>query len=120
MSTAIVVENLSKSYLLKHRLGQSPAYRTLRETLTDSAARLGRLLRSGSGRAEESEELFWALRDVSFTAGEGERVAIIGRNGAGKATLLKLLSRITEPTSGSIRIRGRLSGLLEVGPGFLR
>src|SRR5437588_9342582 len=118
MSAAIVVENLSKSYLLKHRLGQTPAYRTLREALTDSVARFGRLLHGGDGRAGESKELFWALRDVSFVVEEGERVAIIGRNGAGKTTLLKLLSRITGPTSGTLRIRGRLSSLLEVGTGF--
>src|SRR5437588_1574983 len=118
MGAAVVVENLSKSYLLKHRLGRTPAYRTLREAVTDTAARLGRVLRGRNGDAGESEELFWALRDVSFVVEEGERVAIIGRNGAGKTTLLKLLSRITEPTSGSIRIRGRLSGLLEVGTGF--
>ncbi len=60
----------------------------------------------------------WALRDVSFEVQEGESVGIIGNNGAGKSTLLKLLSRITAPTSGEIRIRGRLSALIEVGSGF--
>src|SRR5271163_28002 len=60
----------------------------------------------------------WALRDVSFEVEEGESVGIIGNNGAGKSTLLKLLSRITAPTSGELRIRGRLSALIEVGSGF--
>jgi ABC-type polysaccharide/polyol phosphate transport system ATPase subunit len=60
----------------------------------------------------------WALRDVSFEVQEGESLGIIGNNGAGKSTLLKLLSRITAPTSGEIRIRGRLSALIEVGSGF--
>jgi ABC-type polysaccharide/polyol phosphate transport system ATPase subunit len=60
----------------------------------------------------------WALRDVSFEVQEGESLGIIGNNGAGKSTLLKLLSRITAPTLGEIRIRGRLSALVEVGSGF--
>jgi len=60
----------------------------------------------------------WALRDVSFEVQEGESLGIIGNNGAGKSTLLKLLSRITAPTSGEIKIRGRLSALIEVGSGF--
>jgi ABC-type polysaccharide/polyol phosphate transport system ATPase subunit len=61
---------------------------------------------------------FWALRDVSFEVGQGEALGIIGHNGAGKSTILKLLSCITAPTSGEIRIRGRLSALIEVGSGF--
>ncbi len=61
---------------------------------------------------------FWALQGVSFTVREGEVLGIIGRNGAGKSTLLKLLSRITSPTEGIIRMRGRVSSLLEVGTGF--
>jgi lipopolysaccharide transport system ATP-binding protein len=55
---------------------------------------------------------------VSFEIKQGDRVGFIGRNGAGKSTLLKVLSRITEPTSGSIRIKGRVASLLEVGTGF--
>ena len=67
----------------------------------------------GSGSKE-----MWALRDISFEVAEGESLGIVGNNGAGKSTLLKLLSRITAPTSGEIRIRGRLSALVEVGSGF--
>ena len=61
---------------------------------------------------------FWALRDVSFRVGRGEALGIIGHNGAGKSTILKLLSGITAPTRGEITIRGRLSALIEVGSGF--
>jgi lipopolysaccharide transport system ATP-binding protein len=61
---------------------------------------------------------FRALHDVSFQLHKGEVLGIIGRNGAGKSTLLKLLSRITLPSAGSIRMRGRVSSLLEVGTGF--
>ncbi|MBK9598190.1 MAG: ATP-binding cassette domain-containing protein [Flavobacteriales bacterium] len=63
-------------------------------------------------------EDFWALRDVSFEVRRGEVVGIVGKNGAGKSTMLKLLSRITLPTEGTIRMRGKVSSLLEVGTGF--
>ncbi len=64
------------------------------------------------------QDEFWALRDVSFAVAEGETLGIIGHNGAGKSTILKLLSKVTVPTSGEIRIYGRLSALIEVGSGF--
>ncbi|HEX6974460.1 MAG TPA: ABC transporter ATP-binding protein [Vicinamibacterales bacterium] len=61
---------------------------------------------------------FWALRDVTFQVAHGETLGLIGHNGAGKSTILKLLSRITAPTSGEIRLNGRLAALIEVGSGF--
>ena len=70
-------------------------------------------------RTKKGDSRFvWALKHISFSVEQGDVVGIIGKNGAGKSTLLKILSRVTSPTVGTIRIKGRIASLLEVGTGF--
>jgi lipopolysaccharide transport system ATP-binding protein len=116
MSESIIsVENLSKRYLIGRHLQKGDGLRhALEGALRAPFAMLNREERRKRSKTEE----FWALRNLNLEVRQGEMLGIIGRNGAGKSTLLKLLSRITEPTTGRIRLRGRVASLLEVGTGF--
>jgi len=118
MKPAISVENVSKRYRLG--VGSPGGYRTLRETITDAVAARWRRPRGRAGRpaAAGPSASIWALREVSLDVQPGEVVGVIGRNGAGKSTFLKILTRITEPTGGRAELRGRVGSLLEVGTGF--
>ncbi len=89
----------------------------VREEEVQTAAGSNNLL-SKLKRLRKSNKEFWAVRDVSFQVARGEALGIIGHNGAGKSTMLKLIAGITAPTSGEIKINGRLAALIEVGSGF--
>ncbi|MFM6024241.1 MAG: ATP-binding cassette domain-containing protein, partial [Dolichospermum sp.] len=105
--SVITVENLGKKYLIGHQ--QSKGRVTLSENIVSATKSLFGFSKNADSNGQAKTEEFWALKDVSFDIKQGDRVGIIGRNGAGKSTLLKILSRITEPTTGSIKIKGRVA-----------
>lgn len=114
--TAIQAENISKKYNLG-TISSGTLFRDLNMYWAKMRGKSNPYAKLGdNGEFNESEH--WALKDVSFEIKQGEAVGIIGRNGAGKSTLLKILSRVTTPTTGQIKIRGRVASLLEVGTGF--
>ena len=96
------------------RFRKGEVFDSLRDILPALTGKItGRRQRGAASRRE-----FWALKDISFSVGRGEALGIIGHNGAGKSTILKLLSRLIKPTNGTIEIDGSLSALIEVGAGF--
>jgi homopolymeric O-antigen transport system ATP-binding protein len=116
MRPILEIDRVSKEYRLGRVFQQ---VETLREFLQRQLATPLRALRNpGARQRYRGQEMFSALREVSFDVAQGEVVGIIGRNGAGKSTLLKIVSRITDPTRGSVTLRGRMASLLEVGTGF--
>jgi lipopolysaccharide transport system ATP-binding protein len=116
MSTAITVSGLGKSYVLGQR--RAEGLRHIVEDAVRAPLHLFQRRRGGERQAKRRKEEFWALRDITCNVRVGEAVGIIGQNGSGKSTLLKLLSRVTVPTRGGFRYKGRLASLLEVGTGF--
>ena len=104
----ITLDRIGKRYCLGSGQGG------LRTTLTH----LPRALAMRGAREEPNVQYLWALRDVSFNVRPGETLGIVGRNGAGKTTILKVLSRITQPTEGKMAIEGRIGALIELGAGF--
>ena len=121
MSTAIEFNNISKQYRLGLVSTKTLSHDLNRWWQTAVLHKEDPYLKIGSTndrtRAADSEYV-WALKDIDFKVEQGDVVGIIGKNGAGKSTLLKLLSRVTGPTTGTIKARGRIGSLLEVGTGF--
>ena len=112
MPSAIVLEQVTKRY----RAGRS---RTIVDLIASTVDRVrGRADDVHSVTRGRIDATIWALRDVTFTVPKGAGVGVIGRNGAGKTTLLKLISRVTWPTSGRVRVAGRVVSLIELGAGF--
>ena len=119
-NTVIEFNNVGKQYILGS-IGTGTLSQDLNRWWANIRGKEDPYLKIGeiNDRTQKSESRFaWALRDINFKVEQGDVVGIIGKNGAGKSTLLKILSRVTSPTTGDIKIKGRIASLLEVGTGF--
>ena len=118
--TVIEFNNVGKQYILG-TIGTGTLSQDLNRWWANIRGKEDPYLKIGetNDRTQKGESRFvWALRDVNFKVEQGDVVGIVGKNGAGKSTLLKILSRVTSPTTGKIKIKGRIASLLEVGTGF--
>jgi len=120
MDPIIKIENLSKQYRLGN-VGTGTLSHDLNRWWANIRGKEDPFLKIGETNNQNTKgasDYVWALKDINLEVMPGEILGIIGKNGAGKSTLLKLLSRVTSPTTGSIKARGRIASLLEVGTGF--
>lgn len=119
-NTVIEFNNVGKQYILG-TIGTGTLSQDLNRWWANIRGKEDPFLKIGdtNDRTQKGDSRFvWALRDINFNVEQGDVVGIVGKNGAGKSTLLKILSRVTSPTTGDIKIKGRIASLLEVGTGF--
>ena len=119
-NTVIEFNNVGKQYILG-TIGTGTLSQDLNRWWANIRGKEDPYLKIGetNDRTQKGDSRFvWALRDINFKVNQGDVVGIVGKNGAGKSTLLKILSRVTSPTTGDIKIKGRIASLLEVGTGF--